>query len=68
MSTDTRSSSVVYVPPITPDELKRRNAKAMTLLQQWATEGDEQEQRETMAVIRKALGPERIAGYRSAFR
>jgi hypothetical protein len=55
------------VPPITPEELASRNAEAVRLLDEWERDGDEQEQRETMDVLRKALGPERIASYRSVF-
>jgi excisionase family DNA binding protein len=57
-----------YVPPISAEELTRRNARAVELLDSWMTEGDEQEQHETMAVLREALGPGRIASSRSAFR
>jgi hypothetical protein len=66
MSTSTEKRP--YVPPITDEELRERNAKAIALLDAWERDGDEQEQRETMAVLRKALGPERMMGYRSVFR
>jgi hypothetical protein len=56
-----------FVPPITPEELARRNRAAMALLDEWAADTeDEQDQRETMDVLRKALGPERIASNRPA--
>jgi hypothetical protein len=56
-----------FVPPITPEELARRNRAVMTLLDEWAADvEDEQDQRETMDVLRKALGPERIASNRPA--
>ncbi len=67
MSTASTEKRTPYVPPITPEELALRNAEAIRLLDLWEAEGDEQEQRETMDVIRKALGPERIASYRSQF-
>jgi excisionase family DNA binding protein len=55
------------VPPISPDELARRNAAAVALLDQWETDvQDDQEQRETMDVLRQALGPERVASSRPA--
>ena len=58
-----------YVPPITPEELKRRNSAAMALLEEWAgDEADVQDQVETMAVLREALGENRIMSYRSAFK
>ncbi len=44
---------------ISPEELMRRNRAAIDLLDTWETEGDEQEQRETMRVLREALGPRR---------
>jgi hypothetical protein len=53
--------------PITREELMRRNRAAVELLDSWATEGDEEEQRETMAVLRKALGPGRIGSSRPLF-
>jgi hypothetical protein len=66
MSTSTEKRP--YVPPITDEELRARNAKAIELLDSWEAEGDEQEQRETMEVLRKALGPDRVMGYRGVFR
>ena len=48
-----------YVPVVSPDERARRNREAIALLKSWATEGDEEEQRETMAVLREALGLKR---------
>jgi hypothetical protein len=56
-----------YVPPITPEELRRRNAEMIAILDDWEQNGDEEEQRETMAVIRQALGPDRVMGYRRQF-
>jgi hypothetical protein len=50
-----------------PEELLRRNQEAIDLLNTWETEGDEQEQRETMRVLREALGLERVASSRNLF-
>lgn len=47
---------VPYVPPISDEELARRNRAAIELLDSWETEGDEEEQRETMAILREAIG------------
>jgi hypothetical protein len=56
-----------FVPPITPEELARRDAAAIVLLDAWeADAGSEQDQRETMDVLRKALGPRRIGSHRPA--
>jgi excisionase family DNA binding protein len=56
-----------FVPPITPEELTRRNRAAMALLDEWEADVEgEQDQRETMDVLRKALGPDRIASSRPA--
>ena len=54
--------------PIPPDELRRRNARTIAMLDAWESDGDEDDQRETMAVLRQALGPDRTASSRSAFR
>jgi hypothetical protein len=56
-----------YVPPITPDELTRRNRAAIALLDSWEQDGDEQEQRETMGVLRAALGEGRTLSARNLF-
>jgi hypothetical protein len=56
-----------YVPPITEEELARRNQAAIQLLDSWESEGDEDEQRETMKVLRQALGQGRIASDRRLF-
>ena len=56
-----------YVPRITPEELAERNRRAIELLKSWVKDGDEQEQRETMAVLREALGENRTASYRNLF-
>lgn len=56
-----------YVPPIAADELARRNRSAIALLDAWEAEGDEDEQRETMRVLRTALGADRVASSRPLF-
>src|SRR4051794_27576042 len=56
-----------YVPVFSPEERTRRNRDAMALLESWATEGDEEEQRETMAVLREALGENRSLSSRALF-
>jgi excisionase family DNA binding protein len=56
-----------YVPPISAEELARRNRAALELLDSWETEGDEEEQRETLAVLRESLGARRVASYRNLF-
>ena len=55
------------LPPITPDELRRRNADVVRLLDEWERDGSEQEQREGMEVLLKSLGPDRVMSYRDAF-
>lgn len=57
-----------YVPQIDPEELRRRNAEMIAILDRWEAEGDEQDHRETMAVLREALGPGRTISDRSAFK
>ena len=52
-----------------PEERKRRNLAALALLEEWANDEEgEQDQRETVAVLRAALGPDRVASHRPAFR
>jgi len=57
-----------YVPPITEEDLARRNQAAIRLLDSWETEGDEPEQLETMEMLRHALGEDRMASDRKLFR
>jgi hypothetical protein len=57
-----------YVPPITPEELQRRNAEAIRLLESWAADDDIDDQRETLAILRQALGPDRIMSNRNVFK
>jgi excisionase family DNA binding protein len=57
-----------FVPRITPEELTRRNRAAMALLDAWEADvEDEPDQRETMDVLRQALGSDRVASSRPAF-
>jgi hypothetical protein len=54
------------IPVIEPLERLRRNAAVLDLIEEWSNDGDsEQDQRETMDVLRKALGSERIASNRA---
>jgi excisionase family DNA binding protein len=55
------------VPPISPEELARRNDRAIALLERWKTEGDEAEQTETLEFLREALGRNRVAASRPLF-
>jgi hypothetical protein len=56
-----------YVPRIDDAELLRRNQAAIRLLDSWEQDGDEEEQRETLAVLKAALGEQRIASSRNLF-
>jgi hypothetical protein len=56
-----------YVPPVSAEELARRNRALVELLDSWESGGDEQEQRETLAVLREALGARRVASSRNLF-
>ncbi len=67
MSVAREAPAAPYIPRISPEELTRRNAEVIRLLDLWESEGDEADQRATMDVIRRALGPERIASSRSQF-
>ena len=69
MSTTERTAArTPYLPPIAPDDLQRRNAAAIRVLDQFETDGDEEDQKETMKILRQALGPDRDISDRSAFR
>ena len=57
-----------YLAPIDPVEHRRKNAAAMKLLDQFESDEDEEDQKETMAVLREALGPNRTISNRSAFK
>ncbi len=50
------ASSGQYISPLTADELARRNKELIELLDSWESDGDEQEQRETLTVLSQALG------------
>jgi hypothetical protein len=56
-----------YVPLLTADELAQRNKALVELLDSWESEGDEQEQRETLGMLREALGTRRVASSRAQF-
>jgi hypothetical protein len=56
-----------YASPLTADELAQRNRELIELLNSWESEGDEQEQRETLTVLREALGRRRVASSRAQF-
>jgi len=56
-----------YVSPLTADELAHRNRDLIELLNSGETEGDEQEQSETLTVLREALGTRRVASSRVQF-
>ena len=56
--TTPESPSKPLIPPMSPDERRRRNAAALALIEEWANdEESEQDQRETMDVLRKAFRP-----------
>ena len=56
-----------YVSILTADELAQRGRDLIDLLNAWETEGDEREQRETLTVLREALGTRRVASSRVQF-
>jgi hypothetical protein len=56
-----------YASPLTADELAQRNRDLIELLNSWESEGDEQEQREALTVLREALGRRRVASSRAQF-
>jgi hypothetical protein len=60
-------TSGTYVSSRTTDDLAQRNKALIELLNSWESEGDEQEQRETLNVIREALGTRRVASSRAQF-
>jgi hypothetical protein len=68
MATVNRTEAAPFVPQLDPAERARRRKDARDLLDSWETDGDEQEQRETLAVLREALGPDRPLSARSIFR
>jgi hypothetical protein len=64
---ETATPGAPYVPPVSAEELARRNRAVVELLDSWESDGDEQEQRETLAVLREALGERRVASSRNLF-
>jgi hypothetical protein len=56
------------IPKLTPEELAEQNARVLALLEAWEHEDDEQEQRESWEILKKALGPDRTISNRSALR
>jgi hypothetical protein len=56
-----------HLPPVSDEEQARRNRAAIARLDAWEAEGDEQEQRETMEILRQALGRGRVAASRNLF-
>ena len=64
---DPPSSEGPYVPAVSAEELARRNRDLLDLLRSWESEGDEEEQRETLAVLRESLGARRVASSRPLF-
>jgi len=50
---------------ISPEELKKRNARLKALIQKWVDEGDPEEQRETVTALLKGLAETREANCES---
>ena len=70
MATDTPEidATPTLIPALDPEERKRRGRAAVALVRGWSEDRDsEQDQVETLDVIRRALGPDRIASDRAAF-
>jgi hypothetical protein len=61
------SDKAPYVPLLGAEEQDRSDRELRELLSSWETEGDEREQKETMAVLREALGARRVASSRNLF-
>ena len=55
------------IPVLADDEVLRKNRAAMELLDAWEHDVDEQDQRETMKVIRETLGKDRVGSSRALF-
>jgi hypothetical protein len=66
-SGDRAATEGPYVPPISDEEVIRSNRELIDLLDSFETEGDEQEQRETLAILRESLGARRVASSRNLF-
>ena len=65
--TSKSSSAKPYIPRLTDEELDRSNRELVELLDSWEKDGDEQEQRETLAILREALGNRHLPPSRNAF-
>ena len=64
----TRSSNATpFVPLLSDEELDQSHRELAELLDSWEKDGDEQEQRETLAILREALGERHMAPSRNAF-
>jgi len=64
----TRSSNATpLVPRLSEEELDQSNRELAELLDSWEKDGDEQEQRETLAILREALGERHMVSPRNAF-
>ena len=53
--------------PLTPEQIRERNAEAIRALDDVAQMGDAAEQRETLALLMRVLGPERTISTRNLF-
>ena len=62
------ATQVPYLAAVDPEEHRRKNAAAMKLLDEFEADDDEQDQKETMTVLREALGPNRTISNRSVFK
>lgn len=56
-----------YVKDLTPEELARKSQSLKELFRKWDEEEDEEEMRETMRILREALGPNRTLSTRPLF-
>ena len=56
------------IPRRTPQEQRERNTRLIAALDRVAEDDDAEDQRETMAVLRKALGPDRTLSDRGVFK
>jgi hypothetical protein len=56
-----------YVSPLSAAELAHRDKELIDLLNSWESAGDEQEQRETLAVLSDSLGTRQVASSRAQF-
>jgi hypothetical protein len=63
----TNEPKTSHVFSLSKAEIRRRNQAAGALLDAWERDGDEDEQRETMAVLRRALGENREMSDRPIF-